>query len=88
VQSWLLAITGITFLAYGYDKLIPGTGATRVPERVLLTLAFAGGTVRALASMWLFHHKISKESFLERFWLVVAVQVVAVAGWYLFLRPH
>jgi uncharacterized membrane protein YsdA (DUF1294 family) len=88
VQSWLLAITGITFLAYGYDKLIAGTGATRVPERVLLILAFAGGIVGAIVGMRLFHHKISKERFLEQFWLVVAVQVVAVAGWYLFLRPH
>ena len=88
VQSWLLAVTAITFLTYGYDKLVAGTGATRVPERVLLTLAFAGGTVGALLGMRLFHHKTSKESFLERFWLVVAVQVVAIAGWYLFLRPR
>ena len=88
MQSWLLAVTGITFLTYGYDKLIAGTGATRVPERVLLKLAFAGGTVGAIAGMRLFHHKISKESFLERFWLVVAVQIVVVAGWYLFPRPH
>lgn len=88
VQSWLLAITGTTFLTYGYDKLVAGSEATRVPERVLLTLAFAGGTVGALLGMRLFHHKTSKESFLERFWLVVAVQVVVVAGWYLFLRPH
>jgi len=88
VQSWLLAVTAITFLTYGYDKLIAGTGATRVPEKALLTLAFTGGTVGALLGMQLFHHKTSKESFLERFWLVVAVQIVAVAGWYLFLRPH
>lgn len=88
VQSWLLAVTGITFLTYGYDKLVAGTGATRVPERALLTLAFAGGTVGALLGMRLFHHKTSKESFLERFWLVVAVQIVVVAGWYLFLRLH
>lgn len=88
VQSWLLAVTGTTFLTYDYDKLIAGTGVTRVPERVLLTLAFAGGTVGALLGMRLFHHKTSKESFLERFWLVVAVQVVVVASWYIFLRPH
>lgn len=81
VQSWLLAITGITFLTYGRDKVIAGTGATRVPERVLLILAFAGGTVGALLGMRLFHQKTSKESFLERFWLVVA-------GWYIFLRSH
>jgi len=88
VQSWLLAVTGITFLTYGYDKLMAESGASRVPERVLLTLAFAGGTVGALLGMRLFHHKTNKESFLERFWLVVAVQIVVAAGWYIFLRPH
>lgn len=40
MQSWLAAVTVITFLTYGYDKLIAGTSATRVPEKVLLTLAF------------------------------------------------
>lgn len=88
VQSWLLSVTCTTLLTYGYDKLIAGTGATRVPEKVLLTLAFAGGTIGAIAGMRLFHHKTSKESFLERFWLIVAVQIVVAAGWYLFLRPH
>jgi uncharacterized membrane protein YsdA (DUF1294 family) len=88
VQSWLLSITCTTFFTYGYDKLIAGTGATRVPEKVLLTLAFAGGTIGAILGMRLFRHKTSKESFLERFWMVVAVQLVVVAGWYTFLRRH
>lgn len=88
VQSWLLTITGTTFLTYGYDKLIAGTGATRVPERVLLALAFTGGTLGAIAGMRFFHHKTSKESFLKRFGVIVAIQAVAVAGWYIFLRPR
>jgi len=88
MQSWLAAVTVITFLTYGYDKLIAGTGATRVPERILLALAFTGGTVGALLGMRLFHQKTNKESFLERFGLIVALQAVAIAGWYLFLRPR
>ncbi|RIE16420.1 DUF1294 domain-containing protein [Candidatus Cryosericum septentrionale] len=56
--------------------------------KVLLTLAFAGGTVGALLGMRVFHHKTSRETFLERFGLIVALQAVAVASWYLFLRPH
>jgi uncharacterized membrane protein YsdA (DUF1294 family) len=88
MQAWLLSISVVTFLTYGYDKMIAGRGVTRVPERVLLGLAFAGGTVGAVLGMRLFHHKISKESFLERFWLIVAVQIVLIAGWYIFLRPR
>ncbi|MCX6084856.1 MAG: DUF1294 domain-containing protein [Caldiserica bacterium] len=88
MQSWLATVTVVTFLTYGYDKLIAGTGATRVPERVLLALAVAGGTVGALLGMRVFHHKTSKEGFLERLGLIIAVQVVIMAGWYIFLRPH
>lgn len=88
LQAWLLAVTVVTFVTYGYDKMIAGSGATRVPERVLLMLAFAGGTLGAMAGMKLFHHKTSKESFLERFWLVVALQIVLIAGWYLWRRVH
>ena len=87
-QAWLAVITAVTFLTYGYDKLVAGTGATRIPEKVLLALAFAGGTAGALLGMRLFHHKTSKQSFLERFGLVVALQAVAVAGWYVFLAPR
>lgn len=88
VVSWLLAVTGMTFLTYGYDKVVAGTRATRIPERALLTLAFTGGTIGAMAGMLLFHHKTSKGSFLKQFWLIVALQAVIVAGWYLFLRPR
>ncbi|HOV50815.1 MAG TPA: DUF1294 domain-containing protein [Candidatus Cryosericum sp.] len=88
LQAWLAVMTAVTFLTYGYDKLVAGTGATRIPEKVLLALAFAGGTAGALLGMRLFHHKTSKQSFLERFGLVVAVQAVAVAGWYVFLAPR
>ena len=88
LQTWLLSISIVTFLTYGYDKMIAGRGVTRVPERVLLGLAFAGGTIGAVLGMRFFHHKTSKQSFLERFGLVVAVQAVAVAGWYVFLAPR
>ena len=88
LQAWLLSISIVTFLTYGYDKMIAGRGVTRVPERVLLGLAFAGGTVGAVLGMRFFHHKTSKESFLERFWLIVAAQIVLIAGWYIFLRPR
>ncbi len=88
VQSWLAAVTAVTFVTYGYDKLIAGTRAIRVPERILLALAFTGGTIGALVGMQFFHHKTSKESFLKRLGLIVAIQAVAVSGWYIFLRRY
>ena len=88
VLSWLISITVVTFLAYGYDKAVAGSGRMRIPERVLLLLAFAGGTIGALAGMWLFHHKTAKGSFQLLFWLVVAVQVLLLVAYYAVIRPQ
>jgi uncharacterized membrane protein YsdA (DUF1294 family) len=88
VLSWLVAITVVTLLTYGYDKLIAGSGQTRVPEKVLLALAFLGGTVGALAGMWLFRHKTAKESFRLKFWLVVAAQIVVLVVYFVLIKPR
>jgi uncharacterized membrane protein YsdA (DUF1294 family) len=88
VLSWLVAITLVTFLAYGYDKLVAGSGRTRVPEAVLLALTFAGGTLGALLGRWLFHHKTRKAGFRIRFWLVVAVQAALLVAYFAWLRPR
>ena len=88
VLSWLIAITVVTLLTYGYDKLIAGSGQTRVPEKVLLALAFIGGTLGALAGMWLFRHKTAKESFRLKFWLVVAAQIVVLVVYFVWVKPQ
>ena len=88
VLAWLIAATVVTFLTYGYDKLIAGSGRTRVPEKVLLGLAFIGGTLGALAGMWLFRHKTAKESFRLKFWLVVAAQIVVLVVYFGWLKPQ
>jgi len=84
--AWLVSITVVAFLAYGFDKAIAGSDWMRVPERVLLWLAFAGGTLGALAGMQVFHHKTIKQSFRMRFWMVVLVQVVIVVVYFLWIK--
>lgn len=76
--SWLIAINLAAFFTYGYDKAIAGRGSLRVPERTLLLLALAGGSLGAYLGMRVFHHKTAKGSFKRRFWLVVAAQVCLV----------
>jgi uncharacterized membrane protein YsdA (DUF1294 family) len=88
VMAWLLAITAVTFLAYGYDKAVAGTGRTRVPERVLLVLALAGGTPGAVAGMLMFHHKTAKGRFQLKFLLVVGVQAGLLALYYTVIKPQ
>jgi uncharacterized membrane protein YsdA (DUF1294 family) len=84
--SWLISVTVITFLAYGYDKASAGSQRVRIPEVVLLALAFAGGTLGAFAGMQVFHHKTRKSSFRLKFWLVAAVQVGLIAVYFVMIR--
>lgn len=84
--SWLIAITLVTFLAYGYDKAIAGSKWTRVPEKVLLALTFAGGTIGALVGMQLFHHKTAKAGFRLKFWLVAIAPIVLIVAYYVLIR--
>jgi len=87
VLTWLIAITMITFFAYGYDKAIAGSKFTRVPENVLLALTLLGGTLGAILGMQVFHHKTSKESFRAKFWIVLLIQVgLVILYFYLKLR--
>jgi uncharacterized membrane protein YsdA (DUF1294 family) len=81
--AWLLAVNLVTFLTYGYDKSIAGSGRVRVPERVLLLLALAGGSPAALLGMRLFHHKTAKSSFQQKFWLVLLLQAILVIIYFL-----
>jgi uncharacterized membrane protein YsdA (DUF1294 family) len=73
-----------TLGAYLYDKSVAGSAAGfwRVPEAVLHLLALVGGTPAALAGQHLLRHKTRKANFQIWFWVIVAVQAVAVIGWF------
>lgn len=86
VLAWLISITIVTFIAYRYDKSIAGSDRFRVPERVLLLLALAGGTLGAIVGMFLGeNHKTSKAGFMLPFLIILAVQAVLV-GIYFWLQ--
>ncbi|HEY2586670.1 MAG TPA: DUF1294 domain-containing protein [Tepidisphaeraceae bacterium] len=82
----LLAINVSTFLAYAYDKWASTREGLRLPERSLHLLAAFGGSPAALAGQQLFRHKTRKRAFQIRFWLTVAVQILVVVVWLLWVR--
>ena len=82
--SWLIAITLVTFGAFGLDKGMAKAGRARIPESVLLALTFAGGTVGALLGRYMFNHKTSKKSFRAKFWVVVVIQIIVIGAYYYF----
>ena len=67
LETYLLILSAVTFILYGYDKVMAVSHNWRVPERVLIGSALAGGAWGALAGMVLFRHKIRQ----SRFWLIL-----------------
>ena len=60
---WLITLSIITFILYGYDKGQAKLGGTRVPEVVLHGLALLGGFLGSWLGRAIFRHKTRKTSF-------------------------
>ncbi|HQE34284.1 MAG TPA: DUF1294 domain-containing protein [Flavobacterium alvei] len=75
---YFLILNGIAFLLMGYDKHLAQAQKQRISERTLLSFAFFGGTIGSGLAMLIFRHKISKKSYLLKFWFVVIVQFLIV----------
>lgn len=54
---WLVCLNLVAFTAMGVDKRRARRDAWRIRERTLFLLALLGGSVGAIAGMYLFHHK-------------------------------
>ena len=80
----MAGINASTFALYGYDKAASRRRLSRVPERTLHLLAFAGGTPAAWFAQRAFRHKTVKGSFRMVFGLVAAAQaaIIVWAVWY------
>ena len=76
---WILSVSVITFLAYGYDKAQAQSGGWRVPEGVLHGLALAGGFLGGWLGRAVFHHKTRKPIFAVV--LVVSTVLYLVLGY-------
>ena len=86
VAAGLGGLNLLTFLIFGWDKLAAIDGRSRVPERVLLTLAALGGSPGALLARPVFRHKTRKQPFSAWLMLIVFAQVAAIiaglAAWW------
>ncbi|MEZ5462011.1 DUF1294 domain-containing protein [Dokdonella sp.] len=69
----------IAFFAYGLDKSAARTDRQRTPESTLHALELLCGWPGALIAQGTFRHKTRKLSFQIAFWLVVALNVGALA---------
>lgn len=65
-SAYYLALSLVTFLGFGVDKLSARIGGRRLSERRLLQMSFFGGFIGAYAASALFRHKTQKRSFRSR----------------------
>lgn len=84
---YLLCLNVITFLTYGADKQRAVKNRWRVPEKILLLLAVAGGSVGAWLGMQIFHHKTRKPVFKYGIPLIVICQVGIYSTFFLDIYP-
>ena len=80
VLAYLGAINLAAFAAMGWDKSCARRGAQRIPERTLLGLAGAGGSLGAIAAQHAFRHKTRKQPFARLLALILALHATLAAA--------
>ena len=75
---YLLVVNIAAFAVYGWDKMCAKRGMWRVPEKILLLLAFLGGSVGAMAGMAIFRHKTLHLKFRYDVPLILILQLIGL----------
>lgn len=76
----------VTYMAYAADKHFAQTNRWRIPEANLHLLELVGGWPGALLAQRVLRHKTRKASYRIVFWLMVLLNVLAMAAW-IFWNP-
>ena len=77
-KIWLIyleAVNLLTLIVFGLDKHRAKVHRERIPETALLGLAVLGGSIGALAGMYLFRHKTRKRKFTISVPLILLAEV-------------
>ena len=72
----LINAAGVLFMLI--DKAKAQKGLWRIPEKLLLFLAYIGGSLGILLGMQMFHHKTKKAIFSIGIPLILSIQVMAI----------
>ena len=75
---YLIIINLIAFLAMYIDKRKAKYGKWRIPEQTLFILALIGGSIGAIAGMYIFRHKTKKLRFSIGFTVILVLQIILI----------
>ena len=77
---YLVSVNVLAFAAFGVDKARAQRGAWRISEKALMLLVIAGGSLGALAGMYVFHHKTRKPLFSVGVPVLLAITLAALVA--------
>lgn len=87
LAAWLGFLNLAAFAAMGVDKRRAKRGDWRIRERTLFLLALFGGSLGAMAGMWLFRHKTRHWYFVVGMPAILILQIAAATAiWYFLIR--
>lgn len=75
---YLIIINLVAFLAMYIDKRKAKYGKWRIPEQTLFILALIGGSIGAIAGMYIFRHKTKKLRFSIGFPVILVLQIILI----------
>jgi uncharacterized membrane protein YsdA (DUF1294 family) len=75
LTAYLVLVNAAALVLMLVDKQKAQRGAWRIPEATLMGVALIGGSLGAIAGMYLFHHKTRHLKFALGLPLILAVQV-------------
>ena len=78
VLTYLILVNALSLLLMLIDKQKAKRGAWRIPEATLIGIAAMGGSIGAIAGMYLFRHKTRHPKFFVGLPLILIVQIGAI----------
>lgn len=78
ILLYLIVINAAAFALMLTDKLKAKQNLWRISERTLMTVAILGGSIGALAGMYIFRHKTRHPKFTVGIPVILALQLLTV----------
>ena len=78
LPTYLILINAAAFLLMLADKQKARRKTWRIPENTLIGAALLGGSIGAIAGMYLFRHKTKHPKFSVGLPLIFAVQIILI----------
>lgn len=79
INVYTLLINALAFQIMRFDKQAARKRKRRIPEKILFSFAFAGGSTGIYLAMWIFRHKTNHKTFTL---LVPLLTVLQILGYF------